>query len=287
MAIVNYSPWADAANFGQGLGASLTNLLLELPRIRQQQALLQAHQQLYGAQAGAYQAEAERDRAQIPVYGAQAEHYKAQTGVINATEQAKERLGNSLRQIPTTLALGGSIDPLISDAVDNLARLPHSDRASLGETLAQMLEMSKPRFRTALALGDKMNINIPSEGAAFNTVTGQPEYERPQKLGYGENLVGALGNTIAQGRERPFAPGRGYGASLIAPFARAVAEEARVSGEDLGTAFKRTLGMLSDLQPNFAQSSISGGNMPVTNAPAGGKKRYWNPATQSFQDTPP
>jgi len=224
MALINYSPWADAANVGSGLGASLTNLLIELPKIRQQQALLQAHQQLYGAQAGLYQAEAERNRAQIPTYQAQVAADTARAGTYNAerdlysarakeigsVEMAKERLGNALRQIPSTLAAGGSIDPLIADVVDNMARLPHADRASLGESLAQMLEMSKPKFRTNLGLGNKGDpFNVPAGATAIDPSVqpgqpGQIVYQSPRTTGYGQDLVDpATKEVIASGRDRP------------------------------------------------------------------------------------
>src|SRR5438132_5937020 len=175
MAIIQSSPWADAASFGHGLGESLTNLLIKLPEIRAQQALLAAHQQLYGAQSGLYESEAERARAQTGLYGAETKKTEAQTGEISSTEAAKRNIGIAMGQIPTTLQLGGSIDPLISDVLRELPKLSHAERAGLAESMAQFLESDKPRFRTALGLGSKMTQPVSSQGSIYNVVSGQPE----------------------------------------------------------------------------------------------------------------
>lgn len=220
MAYINYSPWADAANVGQGLGASLTNLLIALPRLKQEQLLGQAHQAYYGAEAERALAQKKLYEAEVPYqtaraateaqqakyYGALTDYNKARTGEISGTEQAKKLLGDALSQIPAAAAVGADITPHITVAVDNLAKLPHADRASLAETLSQMLEMSNPRFRQQLALGQHGIIPVASQGSLYNAVTGQQEFAMPQKLGYGQNLVPAEGGEpIAQGRDRPLA----------------------------------------------------------------------------------
>ena len=42
MAIVGYSPWQDAASYGAGLGSTLSEALLQMPRMRAEQAMEQA-----------------------------------------------------------------------------------------------------------------------------------------------------------------------------------------------------------------------------------------------------
>jgi hypothetical protein len=292
MPIISSSPWLDAANVGSGLGASLTNLLIDLPRLRQQQQLQQAQMELYRAeaeryraQAPTYEAQATADRARAGAYDAERDLRKAQMGEIGSVELAKERLGNALRHIPTTVALGGSIDPLISTAVDNLARLPHADRASLGETLAQMLEMSNPKFRTALGLGAKSlgpsPVNVPAGSTLVNPESGESIYQSPRTLGYGQQMVpGGGGAPLATAQDRPLAADR-LG-SVFGAFARAAAEEAQMSGKDPREALTDFLGTISGTQPNFGNRVVGGTNTP----PRVEKRRYWNPSTGQFQDAP-
>ncbi len=265
MAIVNYSPWQDAANVGQGLGSSLTNLLIQLPQIRQQAALNQAHIGLLGAQqqhtmaqtasepitsaahAAYYRAEADRAVAQQGLYG-------AQKGEIDTSEAAKKQLGDALFEISLANQTGGNIGPHVNIAVDALAKLPHKDRAALGEQLAQMLNMSNPRFQQQLGLGQHGIVPVSSQGSLYNAVTGQTETQMPQKLGYGQNLVSPEGTTLAQGRDRPLADA--IHSSVYGNIARSYFDP---YGDDASRA-----SVLESI-PQFLQA-LPGAGMP-TNAP--------------------
>jgi len=214
MAIINYSPWTDAANAGQGLGASLTNLMLELPKLRQQQQLLEMHRQLYGAETQevlaripVHQAQADEFKAHSSLYGAEQKHYEAQTGVITSAENSKDDLGNAFLNIAHAQQTGQPIGDHVAMALNALARLPHSDRASLAETLAQMLEMDKPAARQAMAVGNRTfghPMNVGPGSTLVNSITGAPMYESPRVLGYGQELKAPeTGETLATGRDRP------------------------------------------------------------------------------------
>lgn len=273
MAYVNYSPWADAANVGRGLGESLTNLLIALPRLRQQAMLNAAHERYYDA-------EARRAEAQRGLYEAQAGYEKSRTGEVDATSMAKERLGNALRQIPTTIVLGGSINPLISDAVDNLAKLPHSDRASLAETLAQMIEMGNPRYRQMLGLGQPMLSRVGPEDSLYNAITGEHEGERGIKLGYGQRYVSSRsGETLAQGADRPLGDVLHSGA--IGSFARQYAdpditEQEREAVLTQMPKFFQAIPSIGIRSPNLGPT-----NAPVQLSPR--RVRKFNPATGKIE----
>ncbi len=216
MAFIRSSPWSDAANYGQGLGEILTQLLFHLPQLRAQQALLAAHQNLYGD-------------------GAEQRYYEERTGEVSSAEKAKQQLGDALWSISMAQARGIDITPHVSRAVDAMGRLPDKDRSDLAKNLAQMLEMSSPRFRQALGTGQHAVLPVASQGSLYDTVTGMPSFQMPQKLAQGSSLVPATGGpAIAFGPEKPLALehlGSVYGA-----FARSAAQNALLEGKDPQTA---------------------------------------------------
>jgi len=272
MAFIRSSPWSDAANYGQGLGEILTQLLFHLPQLRAQQALLAAHQNLYGAQAGLYGAEAERARAQTGQYGGSERYYEARSGEVSSAEKAKQQLGDALWSISMAQARGIDITPHVSRAVDAMGRLPDKDRSDLAKNLAQMLEMSSPRFRQALGTGQHAVLPVASQGSLYDTVTGMPSFQMPQKLAQGSSLVPATGGpAIAFGPEKPLALehlGSVYGA-----FARSAAQNALLEGKDPQTALSEFLGALGS-RTNYAN--------PAVTAPPPRIRRY-NPATGQLE----
>jgi hypothetical protein len=273
MAYIRSNPWADAAEAGQGLGQTLTQLLFALPQLRQQQALLAAHQQLYGAQSGLYGAEAERARAQTQLYGAETERSRAQTGEITSAEQARSRLGDALWSISMAKAGGLDIAPHVSRAVDAMARLPDKDRSDLAKNLAQMLEMESPRFRQALGTGQHAILPVASQGALYDVVSGEPRFQMPQHLPSWSSLVDTTsGRTIGLGPQRPTPPehlGSVYGA-----FARTFAE----NNYDDPEALTKFLGLMGSRQTNFAQPMLTpGGTNTVP------RIRRYNPATDGLE----
>ncbi len=222
MAIVNYSPWADAANVGQGLGSSLTNLMIQLPAIRQQQLLNQAHMGLFGAEAqhAAAQAKlAEAQAASEPItsaahagyYNAEANRataqqglYTAQTGEISKEDAGIEGLAKAYRGFANAKQMGLDPTPFIPDIVENLARLPHNKRAQLGEQFAQAMNAANPAFQQQLGLGQHGIVPVASQGGLYDVVGGKMITQEPQKLGYGQNLVDQnTGEVLGQGRDRP------------------------------------------------------------------------------------
>jgi len=296
MAIVNYSPWQDAASVGQGLGASLTNLLIELPKLRQQQQLLQMHSQLYGAQAGLYQAEAERNIAQIQTYGPQAaadtaraglynaeqKHSEAQTTEITSAEVAKNDLGNAFLNIANAQQRGDTIGPHVSNAVNALARIPYKDRASLAETLAQMLEMDKPQFRTNLALGVKPHPVSVGPGATMVSPEGTPMYQSPRALSYGQQLFSGIGGDVplATAHDRPVNPVIERLGSVYGAFARSAAQEAQLSGQNPRDALVDFLKTISGTGQDFGNRVVP----PLgPNAPVVPRVRKYNPATGKLE----
>ena len=293
------------------MGGSLTNLLLELPKIRQQQALLAAHQQLYGAQVGLYQAEAEHARAQIPavqaqtqLYTAEANRATAQKGTYEAESRfhnaqadelvhedtARADLGNAFLALSNAQQSGQPIGPHVSNAVNALARLSRNDQSSIARTLAQMLEMDKPRTRTAMALGAHMDpISVGPGSALIDPMAqdpGTPMYQSPRILNYGQQMFPGAGGgaPLATGQDRPIME-QHYG-NVLGAFAAQAAEVARREGAPMGTALQNFMQTVNSLNPDFGNRLIrsQGTNAPV--AP-GTKRRYWNPATGLPQDTPP
>ena len=210
---IGYSPWQEAASVGRGLGATLTDILINLPRLRQQAEVSRAQQDYYAANAERERAAIPLDRAKIltemaqrGLYDTQAEYHRARTGEVDQVMKAKTLLGDALSQIPAAIKVGADITPHITVAVDNLAKLPHSDRSSLAETLAQMIEMDKPRYRQALGLGQSMLQPVSAEGSLYNAITGEMEAQRGIKLGYGQRYVSPeSGEVLAQGDQRPLA----------------------------------------------------------------------------------
>jgi hypothetical protein len=74
MAIINYSPWMDAARYGQGLGETLGRILMQMPQVRAQQridlARLPIELQMQRSQlenANALRAYREAEAARIPI----------------------------------------------------------------------------------------------------------------------------------------------------------------------------------------------------------------------------
>ncbi len=83
MALIQYSPWQDAAEYGAGLGRTLSQAMLQMPMLKAQQAM---EQQRLGMEQGRYQTE----QSQAPL---QAQLLQAQIGNLNARpELAQQRL---------------------------------------------------------------------------------------------------------------------------------------------------------------------------------------------------
>lgn len=226
---IGYSPWADAANVRRGLGATLTEVLINLPRLRQQIELNRAHADYYRAgaqsevqQADLYKAQAEHQRSLIPLermrtltegeqgryFGSQADYNATRTTELNENLEAKRNIGDALGELPTTVALGQSTGHLISNVFRNLPKLSYAERNGLLETIAQGLEFDRPRYRQALGLGQNMLQPVTEGSSLYNAIEGRTEVMSPRvKLGYGQNYVDVdSGDVLAEGRDRPFNP---------------------------------------------------------------------------------
>src|SRR5437899_9279022 len=100
MPIVNYSPWNDAAQFGQGVSNSLAELLVRLPQLRAQQVYQQQELALQGQRLDI---ERELAKTHQAAYTAQAEHYRlsgkqleAKTEETEQANKAREELGTHM-----------------------------------------------------------------------------------------------------------------------------------------------------------------------------------------------
>ena len=267
MALIPYSPWKDAASVGEGLGGSLTNLLLHLPQLRQQQELLRMHGQLYGAQADLYDAEARRNLQQRRLY-------EAQTGEVNAAEAAKSKLGDALWSISMTQAVGGDISPHVSRAVDAMARLPDRDRSDIAKNLSQMLQMKDPRFQQALGTGSRITENVPAGATLFNVLNQKAEYESPRVVPQGGTLFPTQGGAaLAVGQPAPTPQGLGGAYEfLVDPLRSPLDPDEQTALAKAG--FRRYLQQVGGTNAPAA-------TMPSTNAPL--RVRRYNPATGQLE----
>lgn len=125
MALITYSPWQDAANYGRGLGDTLGQILLQVPRIRAQQKMQGAEfqneqsnwplqHQLLQAQVGEAQQRPQLEQAKLAIQQLLAQrrgdsqaitddYHKAETDKIrNETQGTK----------PLTFGQGESADKL-------------------------------------------------------------------------------------------------------------------------------------------------------------------------------
>ncbi len=280
MAIITSNPWQGAAEYGQGLGDHLSQIMFQLPAMRQQQLLSQAHQHLlehqslladaearsHGAQAGAY-------TAQAGLYGAEQKKTEAQTGEVTTTEAGKAGLSAAYKGFADAYQNGEDTKPFVSAIVENFAKLPHNDRAQLGEQLAQVLNMSKPGFNQQLGLGQHGIVPVASQGGLYDTVAGKMVAQEPQKLGYGQGLYDpSTGASLAQGRDRPLADT--LHSAATGAYGRAYFDAYSPTSQ------KRIL----DSAPAFFQS-LPGAGMPSVAPPIvpGRKIKRYNPDTGGLE----
>ncbi len=214
MAIINSNPWSDAANYGQGLGNTLSQIMFQLPAMRQQQLLSQAHQHLLEHQTDLADAEASAHRAQAGTYiaqasefGARQKHEEAQTGEITTGEATKIQLGDSLQKVSEAMLSGEDPRVHISNAVNAIARLPYKDREKVVEQMSQLVDSANPKYRQQLGLGQHAIVPVASQGGLYDAVNNQMVAQMPQHLGYGVQMADtSTGAPIGPGgRDRPLA----------------------------------------------------------------------------------
>lgn len=299
---IGYSPWADAANVGRGLGSTLTEVLINLPRLRYQMELNRAHADYYRAgaqsevqQADLYKAQAEHQRSLIPLeqervatekqqgryFGSQADYNVTRTGELNETLEAKRNIGDALGELPTTIALGQPINSAITTVFKNLPKLSHAERNGLLETVAQGLQFSRPRFQQALGLGQSMYQPVTEGSSLYNVLEGQTEAMSPRvKLGYGQNYIDVdSGDVLAEGRDRPFNPNSrssGLETAIAASIARGMEG---APPERVATAVEVAI---QQLRSRLGSGMPGGG----TNAPGGKIKMRKNPTTGKWEPVP-
>lgn len=164
MAIINYSPWQDAANMSQGISQGLGNVFLALPQLRAQMAY----------QAARLGLEREKMAAERPLIAAQTEREKAHTGFYNeqagytkersATEQAErqrpveagDRFANALYP-PTLGPTPGTGEPIPQPAMADAIRAliaqsgPNPDRGVSAVKEALALQGANPAVNQRLS----------------------------------------------------------------------------------------------------------------------------------------
>jgi hypothetical protein len=104
MSYVQYSPWQDAASFGQGLGATISKILFTLPQMRQQAA----------QQERDYQLDVRRVAAQEQMARSHSSLYQAQQENIPVTNELRrsQQSDRELLHAVTEKLMGARADDL-------------------------------------------------------------------------------------------------------------------------------------------------------------------------------
>ncbi len=175
------SPAQVAGNSLGGLAGQLPYLRVQAERLRQQRALDQARNILYGAQAGRAQAETDRAKAQTHDIENKTETAKATSAALRASGDAAA--GLYLDQRPAFMAngptLAGQADKHAADYIRGTTvaagNNPQRAQQAIQGTIANLAAgvANNPNLAAAILTKSRLQQNIPANNVSLNAMTGQ------------------------------------------------------------------------------------------------------------------
>jgi hypothetical protein len=186
MPLVNSSPWADAANYGQGFGQALGNILMNQPQMRLQAAQKAAELQQSNA----------LNQAQIGELGARQRLYQQQAAPVGQVQGLPQGVGN--------------LDPQQAAMIGNvLARIMGANtQAAKGQVIPRGGTLVQPGGNTIQ--GQPYSYQPRVQGPTMGQeAQGIDAITKAQTLGMDTNpavqaLIQALTNGLPQGQSQAF-----------------------------------------------------------------------------------
>jgi hypothetical protein len=235
MSIIGYSPWKDAASYGEGMGRTIAQALLQMPQIRQQAAIQKGE---YGMQVGRYQQEQAQQPLQNQLLQAQVA-YEQQRPQLEA-----QRLANA-QQL-------------------NVPRANYyNSQTKKNEAETKKLENPAPKAQTpSQTVGMEKNIS----GMLPDSYQGKPQTVSPEALQYILQAVlkgGSVGGALPQMQHQPVletnqVPGH-LGMSMFGTQPQVTTNRFQMmppQGQPLNGAPQQQQGMIRVKHPNGQTGSI-------------------------------
>lgn len=215
MAIINYSPWQDAAQAAQGVSNNLSQVFLQLPVLRAQLAyqaarigldrekhtaelpLIEAQTRAQGAHAGYYDAAAKAATAKSA-----REDQEAQIPAMAGDAVATAMYGSPMQQLAQGPTREAGQANSMADAVRYLTQVaaanPQQGQQAVEQFLATQQSglQSNPQLAQMKLLGDKLFSNVPAGATMANQLTGQQVMTAPPNPSAPQNSFSGLAGLL-------------------------------------------------------------------------------------------
>lgn len=217
MAIINYSPWQDAAQAAQGVSQNLSQVFLQLPVLRAQLAYQAARLgldrekhtaelPLIAAQTGAQQAHGRYyDAAAIAATAKNArEAEEAQIPAKAGDAVATAMFGSPMQQLAQGPTREAAQTNSMADAVRYLTQVsaanPQQGQQAVEQFLATQQSglQSNPQLAQMKLLGDRLFSNVPPGATMANQLTGRPVMTAPPNPNAPVNSFSGLAGLLDQ-----------------------------------------------------------------------------------------
>lgn len=156
MAIVNYSPYDDAANLGQGLGSAFSQMALQLPQMRMQQMQVQAMLKKLPYEVALQAAEAQTAQARTGLYKKQGELTDKRGARVDQEMKGRQdknpwMIGNNPQEIVAAdnMQQATPVSGVLQDPAKALALILHNTQFQKGVNIpANAVNMGPDGTRT-------------------------------------------------------------------------------------------------------------------------------------------